>query len=104
MCLQDLSTPSDDQDSVAIYVKTERSAPFCFFFQKRGVYEGTEENFTRTWDEYKNGFGDYDKEFWLGNELIHQLTKSGDMRLRLEFEDWDGNTAWAEYDTFRWVL
>ena len=72
--------------------------------QKRGGSGGTKENFNRTWDEYKNGFGDHDKEFWLGNYLIHQLTNSGDMKLRVELEAHDGRTAWAEYDTFRWVL
>jgi hypothetical protein len=32
------------------------------------------EDFNRTWDEYKNGFGSLDQNFWLGNELIHRLT------------------------------
>ena len=104
MCLQNLPTPSDGQDSVAVYVITKRFAPNCFFIQKREVVEGTKENFNRTWDEYKHGFGDHYKEFWLGNDQIHQLSKAGDMKLRVELEDWDGNTAWAEYDTFRWVL
>ena len=79
--------------------------PFLgFIIQKRGVNEGTNENFDRAWDEYKNGFGDHDKEFWLGNDQIHELTKAGDKKLRVELEAWDGRTAWAEYDTFRWLL
>ena len=32
------------------------------------------EHFNRTWEEYKNGFGSVDRNFWLGNELIHRLT------------------------------
>ena len=103
MCLQNLPT-SDDQDSVEVYVRNQRLAPFCYFIQKRGVYGGNNENFNRTWDEYKHGFGDHDKEFWLGNNQIHELTKSGDKKLRVELEAWDGRTAWAEYDTFRWEL
>ena len=59
------------------------------------------EKFTRNWDDYKHGFGNSDGEFWLGNEKIHNLTQSGDMRLRVELEAPDGKTAWAEYDTFR---
>ena len=69
--------------------------------QRRGDYGEPREDFIRNWTDYKQGFGDLNKEFWLGNDQIHQLTKSGDMKLRLELEAWDGRTAWAEYDTFR---
>ncbi|XP_059173820.1 fibrinogen-like protein A [Physella acuta] len=31
-------------------------------------------NFKRTWADYKNGFGSLDGDFWLGNDLISQLT------------------------------
>ena len=69
--------------------------------QRRGDFGEPRENFERTWADYKNGFGDPKKEFWLGNDLIHELTKSGDMKLRVELEAHDGRTAWAEYQTFR---
>ena len=86
---------------MAIFVKTEKLA--CIIIHKRGFNEGEgiNENFNRTWNEYKHGFGDHDKEFWLGNDHIHTLTKSGGMKLRVELEAWDGRTAFAEYDTFR---
>ncbi|KAB1282288.1 Fibrinogen alpha chain [Camelus dromedarius] len=57
-------------------------------------------NFNRTWQDYKRGFGSLnDKgegEFWLGNEYLHLLTLKGST-LRVELEDWAGNTAYAEY-------
>ena len=55
------------------------------------------------WDRYKEGFGNYSKEFWLGNDKLHELTKSGEMKLRIELEAHDGRTAWAEYENFRFV-
>ena len=72
--------------------------------QRRGDYGEPREDFNRSWTDYKQGFGEKNREFWLGNDQIHELTKAGDMKLRVELEAWDGRTAWAEYDTFRWVL
>ena len=69
--------------------------------QRRGDYGWPRVDFNRNWNDYKRGFGVHNKEFWLGNEHIHQLTNSGEMMLRVELEAWDGRTAWAEYDTFR---
>ena len=47
-------------------------------------------NFTRTWIEYKNGFGEKggpDKEVWLGNEIVYQLIQSnGGMQWELRIE------------------
>ena len=31
------------------------------------------ENFMRNWEDYKVGFGDFDREFWLGNSFSHIL-------------------------------
>ena len=28
------------------------------------------ENFMRNWEDYKVGFGDFDREFWLGSQDI----------------------------------
>uniref|UniRef100_A0A915HDI8 Fibrinogen C-terminal domain-containing protein n=1 Tax=Romanomermis culicivorax TaxID=13658 RepID=A0A915HDI8_ROMCU len=33
-------------------------------------------DYYRTWNEYKNGFGSQDNEFWLGNEYVYQLTST----------------------------
>ena len=52
------------------------------------------------WDEYKRGFGNLRGEFWLGLDKIHRLTKDGS-RLRVDLEDFNGNTAYAEYSLFR---
>eukprot|EP00058_Branchiostoma_floridae_P012125 XP_002597613.1 hypothetical protein BRAFLDRAFT_59120 [Branchiostoma floridae] len=58
------------------------------------------EDFYRNWEDYKTGFGDPAGEFWLGNELLHQITASKCHRLRIRLEDWEGNVAFAEYDFF----
>lgn len=40
--------------------------------QKRGPGRGEAINFTRSWDDYANGFGNLLGEFWLGNEIVHR--------------------------------
>ncbi|XP_073687738.1 uncharacterized protein fgl2b [Garra rufa] len=57
-------------------------------------------SFNRTWDEYKNGFGELTEEFWLGNDKIHMLTKAKNMSLRIEIEDFEGVKEYAHYDNF----
>uniref|UniRef100_A0ACB8FQX7 Uncharacterized protein n=1 Tax=Sphaerodactylus townsendi TaxID=933632 RepID=A0ACB8FQX7_9SAUR len=57
-------------------------------------------NFNRTWNEYKNGFGNLSGEFWLGNDKIHLLTKTKEMQLRIELEDLNGVREYAKYEQF----
>ena len=53
------------------------------------------------WESYKNGFGDLNGEFWLGNEDLHRLTASDDVTLRVDLEDFDGDIRYAVYTTFK---
>ncbi|XP_039590447.1 angiopoietin-related protein 1a [Polypterus senegalus] len=57
-------------------------------------------NFFRNWENYKKGFGDIDKEYWLGLENIYSLTKQGSYRLLIELEDWTDKKVYAEYSSF----
>eukprot|EP00058_Branchiostoma_floridae_P001310 XP_002586798.1 hypothetical protein BRAFLDRAFT_243239 [Branchiostoma floridae] len=59
--------------------------------------------FNRTWEEYRRGFGNLSlsREYWLGNENIHILTSQKDYTLRVDMIDWEGETAYAEYSSFR---
>ncbi|XP_066924919.1 techylectin-5A-like [Clytia hemisphaerica] len=41
-------------------------------------------NFYRGWDDYKKGFGDPTRSYWLGLEAINQMTKKGNTLIRLE--------------------
>ena len=66
-------------------------------FQKR--LDGSVD-FYRYWDDYKNGFGNLNGEFWLGLDKIYRLTNKKYNRLRVDLEDATGNTAYAEYDMF----
>ena len=66
-------------------------------FQKR--LDGSVD-FYRYWNDYKRGFGDLCGEFWLGLDKIHRLTSDNNNTLRVDLEDFEGNTAYAEYNLF----
>ena len=57
-------------------------------------------NFYRNWIQYENGFGNLTGEFWLGLGKINRLTKEQSNTLRVDLEDFDNNTAYAQYTTF----
>ncbi|XP_017268213.1 angiopoietin-2a [Kryptolebias marmoratus] len=57
-------------------------------------------DFHRTWQEYKKGFGEPSGEFWLGNEFVSRLTNQKTYKLRIQLSDWEGNSAFSQYDQF----
>ncbi|KAB0350058.1 hypothetical protein FD754_014915 [Muntiacus muntjak] len=58
-------------------------------------------NFQRNWTDYKQGFGNPAGEYWLGNEVVYQLTRRGNYSLRVELQDWEGNEAYSQYEHFQ---
>jgi hypothetical protein len=67
-------------------------------FQKR---QDARADFHRGWQDYKNGFGDYEKgNFWLGLDKIQRLTQSDDFVLKVNLLDFENKTAYAEYGKF----
>ncbi|GFS23433.1 tenascin-R [Elysia marginata] len=56
-------------------------------------------DFNRKWNDYKNGFGSFAGDFWLGNDKISLITKSGKYELRIDIV-FDGRHTFAHYDSF----
>lgn len=65
-------------------------------FQKRGDFV-PQEDFYRTWLEYKRGFGNLQQQFWLGNDRLSMLTNQDLYQLRVDLEDFDGQKRFAQY-------
>ena len=57
-------------------------------------------DFYRNWTEYQRGFGSSDGEYWLGNDIIHQLTSIGNYTLKILLTDWYNHSKYAEYSVF----
>ncbi|XP_056016280.1 fibrinogen-like protein A isoform X1 [Ostrea edulis] len=54
-------------------------------------------DFYRDWQTYKVGFGDPRKSYWMGNDVLHLLTKSGNQVLRVNLQKFSGQKAYAKY-------
>ncbi|XP_008107539.1 angiopoietin-related protein 3 [Anolis carolinensis] len=55
------------------------------------------QDFNQTWDDYINGFGNLDGEFWLGLHKMYSIVGHADYILRMELEDWRANKRYIEY-------
>ncbi|XP_055943293.1 techylectin-5B-like isoform X2 [Argiope bruennichi] len=67
--------------------------------QRRGNFTPLE-NFYRNWNDYKQGFGSIERDFWLGNENIHVLSTQVPVEIRFELEDVRGERRFAKYKSF----
>ena len=56
-------------------------------------------SFYRTWQEYVQGFGNVDGEYWLGLEKIHRLTKDG-AEIYFDIGFYNGSRYYAHYKSF----
>ncbi|XP_078285516.1 microfibril-associated glycoprotein 4-like [Rhinoraja longicauda] len=57
-------------------------------------------DFYRGWDDYKQGFGVADGEYWLGLQNMHLLTAKRKQELRIDMEDFENKTVYAKYGEF----
>ena len=56
----------------------------------------------RSWAEFKVGFSDSRGNYWLGNDLLSQLTLTGRYKLRFDLQSRSNTSNWyyAEYSSF----
>ncbi|XP_062568909.1 fibroleukin-like [Saccostrea cucullata] len=58
------------------------------------------QSFDKDWEAYKNGFGTLDRDVWIGNDIIHQLTKGNHSSLYVSITPQDGTSLYELYDKF----
>lgn len=69
--------------------------------QRRGQFGNNVYYFYRNWTEYATGFGEPDKEYWIGNKALHALTSSPkEAELRLVLTNGTGETVSLRYGNF----
>jgi len=58
--------------------------------------------FNRSWAEFKVGFNHSSGNYWLGNDLLSELTVDGRYKLKFDLQSRNNTSNWysAEYSTF----
>ena len=89
------------QSTVEAYCDMDKDGRRWTVFQRRDDIK-PRQDFYLGWAEYKHGFGNLTGEFWWGLHHLWQLTSAQGRRfeLRIDLEDFDGNTAHASYKDF----
>ena len=87
----------DNQSAFDVFCDQTTAGGGWTVFQKR--IDGSVD-FNLNWSDYKHGFGNLSGEFWLGLDRIHRLTLDNNSMLRVDMEDFEGGSAYAEYSFF----
>ncbi|KAK8735369.1 hypothetical protein OTU49_005637, partial [Cherax quadricarinatus] len=91
--------PQSSAGGVSVLCKTQEGHMWTVFLVRQR--ETTQVNFTRTWHDYKTGFGDPSGEYWLGNDNLHALTSGGHRyRFRVIATNLLGEQRSAVWETF----
>ncbi|XP_034410202.1 tenascin [Cyclopterus lumpus] len=92
----DIYPQGKDGQAARVYCDMETEGGGWTVFQRR---MNGKTDFYRTWSEYSAGFGNLSEEFWLGNELLHNLTSVGPVSLRVDMQS-GNDTTYAHYANF----
>ncbi|ESO85002.1 hypothetical protein LOTGIDRAFT_57454, partial [Lottia gigantea] len=60
--------------------------------------DGRPENFNRSWEEYKKGFGHTDSNFWLGFDKVKHILNNDGNGFQLDFDMTDTNNDNCQYN------
>ncbi|KAJ8033440.1 Fibrinogen-like protein A [Holothuria leucospilota] len=92
-----LIKPDGYEEPFEAYCDNEIGSGNWTVFQRRidGITD-----FYRTWDEYKEGFGDLEQDFWLGNEKLHYITQQATYEYRVDYVH-SSSSYYNKYTNFR---
>lgn len=85
-----------------VYCDMETDGGDWTVIQRRGQFGNGLYYFYRKWTDYAAGFGDVQKEYWIGNNALHALTSSGEqMSLRVVLQNSSWDSVSIDYGRFK---
>ncbi|GFT38816.1 techylectin-5A [Nephila pilipes] len=88
--------------SIDVYCDMETAGGGWTVIQRRGDFGNAENYFDKTWQDYKSGFGNLNREFWLGNDNIFAITNQGRYSVRFDMTNNEEKSVYAVYESF-WI-
>ncbi|KAH8318318.1 hypothetical protein KR074_008239 [Drosophila pseudoananassae] len=93
-----LQTIKLGNDTLEVFCETPRIGKSGWMVIQRRV--SAEENFYRNWATYENGFGDINKNYFIGLKKLHEITGLKPYELYIYLENFKGESRYAYYGTF----
>ena len=81
-----------------VYCYMEGGGGGWMAFQRR--FDGSVDFHTKQWNDYKNGFGNGDGEYWLGNDMLHEITSSSTHDLYVVAKNFTGDVQTKKFAGF----
>ncbi|XP_055950612.1 techylectin-like protein [Argiope bruennichi] len=91
-----------EDKSLEVYCDMDTDGGGWTVIQRRGNFSRPNDYFFKDWANYKKGFGDIEKDFWLGNDFIFALSNQRPYSIRFDLKAVDGEKRYALYDSF-WI-
>ncbi|GBM21719.1 Techylectin-5A [Araneus ventricosus] len=85
---------------VNVYCDMDTDGGGWTVIQRRGNFT-PQQDFQQNWKAYKTGFGNIERDFYLGNDNIYALSNQSPVELRIDLMDDKGNRRYATYRSFR---
>ena len=90
----------DNYAKMHVHCDMETDGGGWIVIQRRNANINGTVNFTRNWEDYENGFGDLDGEFWIGLRNMHELTNKQEVELQVSVWNDDDDLITWNYPTF----
>jgi len=90
-----------DGNIVKVYCDMDTDGGGWTVLQQRGDNGNPEDYFHRDWADYEQGFGDPEKDYWVGLRYWNKITQSEDMQLLIILEDFSQDEIEASYTNFK---